>query len=253
VAGQRLLEAKGQLNEEKKKKLSRLGFVWTAGTQQVLKSTYDAQWNLHFEKLRRYQQVYGSCQVSVKINPALQRWTRWQRRLFYEGKLAGERIAKLNEIEFPWDTREGYWMKMYKALTSFRNTHGHTMVPSQASLHQKLAAWVYRQKLDKRQLTPQKVELLNSIGFDWRLNRKQVVSWEEMYRRLLRFKQEYGHTRVPVKWPEDPKLGKWVSRMRREKANLYPERITLLKSIGFDWAYKSYIAQEAKLMGKVYL
>jgi hypothetical protein len=250
VAGQRLLEAKGQLTEEKKKKLSRLGFVWSADAQRALKATYEARWHLHFEKLRRYKQAFGTCQVSLKINPALQRWTKWQRKLFYEGKLSEERIARLQELEFPWNIQEGYWMKMYRALTCFRDKHGHTRVPFQLAQHQKLAAWVYRQKLGKRQLSPQKADLLNRIGFDWELNPKTVVCWEGMYSRLLHFKQQYGHTRVPVKWREDPKLGKWVSRMRQQKENLAPGRLALLKKIEFDWGYKSWVAQKARVARK---
>jgi len=235
VASQRKLEAMGQLAEDKKQWLTQLGFVWNHNTQKQLQNNYNAQWNLNFERLKIYQQVYGSCQVSLKINPVLQRWTRWQRKLFYEGKLSAERLAKLNEIRFPWNIQEGYWMKMYQALTDFKQQFGHTRVPHQWEPNRQLAAWVYRMKLNKPELTPQKVELLNMINFDWQQRRKTVVSWELMYNRLLQFKHEYGHTRVPVKWAKDPKLGKWVSRMRHEKDNLYPERIASLNRIAFDW------------------
>ncbi len=86
------------------------------------------------------------------------------------------------------------------------------------------------------------MELLNIIEFDWSLNQKKVVSWEVMYDRLLKFKQEYGHTGVPVKWLQNPKFGKWVSRMRQGKEIFYPKRISLLEGIEFDWGYQfSYI------------
>ena len=238
VASQRKLEAMNQLAEAKKKKLTQLGFVWSSSTQIQLQSTYDAQWDLNFERLKIYQQVYGTCQVSLKLNPVLQRWTRWQRLLFYEGRLSKERLAKLNEIRFPWNIQEAYWMKMYEALTSFKKQFGHTRVPHQWALNLQLASWVYRLKVMKSELTAQKIELLNMIAFDWNLKIKTVVSWDSMYNRLLSFKQEYGHTRVPVKWPQDPKLGKWVSRMRQEKDKLYPERLALLNSLAFDWGYQ---------------
>jgi len=238
VASQRKLEAINQLEEAKKKKLTQLGFVWSSSTQREMQSAYDAQWDLNFERLKIYQQVYGTCQVSVKLNPVLQRWTRWQRLLFYEGRLSKERLAKLNEICFPWNIQESYWMKMYAALTDFRNQFGHTRVPHQWAPNQQLARWVYRLKVSKSELTAQKVELLNMIAFDWALKVRTVVSWDVMYNRLLKFKLEYGHTRVPVKWPQDPKLGKWVSRMRQEKDKLYPERLTSLNSLAFDWGYQ---------------
>ncbi len=235
VASQRKLEAQGKLEKDKKKKLSKLGFVWSAQTQQQLQTIHESQWKLSFERLKIYHQVYGTCQVSLKINPVLQRWTRWQRKLFYQGKLSEERMAKLNEIRFPWNIQEGYWMKMYEALADFKNQFGHTRVPYQWPQNRQLAAWVYRLKLNKNELTAQKIELLQILGFDWSLSRKTVVSWEDMYQRLRQFKQQYGHTRVPVKWQPDLKLGKWVSRMRQEKEKLLPERARLLNQIDFNW------------------
>lgn len=239
VASQRSLEAKGKLKASKKKKLSQIGFVWSSDTQGQLKSIYDAQWKVQFEKLKAYQQEYGSCQVSLKIDPLLQRWTRWQRILFYKERLSKERIKRLNEIKFPWSIQEGYWMKMYEALVKFRKQFGHTRVPYGWPAMPHLAPWVYRTKISKAELPAQKIRLLDKIGFDWSLNRKVIVPWRDMYARLTTFKKEYGHTRVPVKWGKDSKLGKWVSRMRQEKENLYPERIMLLEAIGFDWGHKT--------------
>lgn len=239
VATQRGLEAKGKLGAAKKKKLSELGFVWYGETRRQLESVYDSLWETSFGKLKAYRQKHGACQVSLKIDPVLQRWTRWQRILFYQGKLSAERIDRLNEIRFPWSVQEGYWMRMYAVLTSFRDQFGHTRVPSQWEPNPQLAAWVYKTKLSRSKLTPQKIELLNGIGFDWTLRRKIVVPWGEMYGRLVAFRQEQGHTRVPVRWHEDPKLGKWVSRMRCEREKLDPKRVSLLEAIGFEWGYRS--------------
>jgi hypothetical protein len=89
--------------------------------------------------------------------------------------------------------------------------------------------------VEKHELSTHKIELLNSLGFEWTIKKKVVVGWSQMYGRLLAFKEGYGHTRVPVKWQKDPKLGKWVSRMRYERNKINLERIILLESIGFDW------------------
>jgi hypothetical protein len=235
VATQRRLEAKGKLGAAKKKKLSELGFVWGGDTQSQLMSVYDAQWEAGFEKLKAYWRAHGTCQVSVKADPVLQRWTRWQRKQFCQGSLSAERIDRLNEIRFPWSVQEGYWMRMYDALLDFRKAFGHTRVPSQWEPNPRLAAWAYRTRRDKQELTSQKVELLDGIGFDWALHHKTVVPWGVMYGRLVAFRQQQGHTRVPVKWKEDPKLGKWAGRMRYQRERLAPERAALLEAIGFDW------------------
>ncbi|ALJ01647.1 helicase associated domain-containing protein [Rufibacter tibetensis] len=238
VGTQRTLEARGKLDLSKKKKLDELGFVWSRDAKSQLNAAYDAQWVANYEKLKDHKRVYGSCQVSLKVDPTLQRWTCWQRRHFYQGKLSQDRISLLNEIFFPWSLQEEYWMKMYNALAAFRDKFAHTEVPSQWEPNQPLAAWVYKVKSSKAELSPQKIELLDKLGFNWTLIRKTVVPWHDMYDRLVRFKQEHGHTRVPANWPEDPKFSKWVCRMRHKRGKLDPGRISLLQAIEFTWNAK---------------
>jgi hypothetical protein len=238
VATQRLLEAKGKLGQSKKNKLNALKFVWSRDTEKQLKAIQNKKWEASFEKLRVYYEKYGTCQVSLQVDPVLQRWTCWQRKAFYEGKLSKDRLDRLNEISFPWSIQEGYWMKMYDALMEFKKRFGHTRVPFQWSENHKLADWVYRMKVNKKNLSIQKVELLNRIDFDWSLSRRNVIPWNEMYRRLLAFRRKQGHTKVPVKWEEDLKLGKWASRMRSEKEKLDPRRVALLEAVGFNWGYR---------------
>jgi hypothetical protein len=235
VALQRKSEVNGTLSASRLKKLNRLNFVWSRETQNRLKSDYDTQWESSFEKLKTYKKLRGTCQVSLKSDPKLQSWTAWQRKMFVMGKVSPERIARLNEISFHWCVNEGYWLKMFDILTSFYKKFGHTSVPSQWVEDPKLAGWTYRVRVEKHELSTHKIELLNSLGFKWTIKKKVVVGWSQMYGRLLAFKEGYGHTRVPVKWQKDPKLGKWVSRMRYERNKINLERIILLESIGFDW------------------
>lgn len=238
VGAQRRLEAKNQLSAIKKKKLSQLGFVWSRDTRQQLKLMYDSHWKANFEKLRAYQQEHGCCRVSLKIDPKLRQWTRWQRILHRQGRLSEARRQALEAIGFPWNLQDGYWQKMYGALTRFYKQYGHTRVPAGWAPNPRLAAWVYLTKKNRAALNACQVGLLNQIGFDWVLHKKTVVSWEDMYQRLVAFRCQQGHTRVPAKWPQDPKLAKWVSRMRYEKEKLPAGRLALLEDIGFDWGYR---------------
>jgi hypothetical protein len=76
--------------------------------------------------------------------------------------------------------------------------------------------------------------------------------WELMVQRLILFKQEYSHTKVPNRWEKDPALGSWVSTQRRQyklaqahleeglshntfSTPLTLERANRLESIGFVW------------------
>ena len=236
VATQRKLEAQGKLAKAKRRQLDLLGFTWCQQVKNQQQLLLEKQWETQYEKLCRYRQTHGSCQVSLKIDPELQRWTRWQRKLFFEGQLKAERREKLEAIHFPWCVQEAYWGKMYEALLAFKQQYGHTRVPYLAKSQNLLAIWVYRQKKNRAQLTAQQMDLLQALDFDWHLPQRNVVPWPDMVNRLLAFKQEFGHTRVPVKWARDPKLGKWVSRMRLEHQKLPAERRAVLDAMGFDWS-----------------
>ncbi|CAB9496720.1 helicase [Seminavis robusta] len=69
--------------------------------------------------------------------------------------------------------------------------------------------------------------------------------WEDMHTRLLRYKQLHGDCQVPNRYPDDPKLGAWVSTQRRhyrvsqrdnvESTSLTNERIQRLEDAGFEW------------------
>ncbi len=65
--------------------------------------------------------------------------------------------------------------------------------------------------------------------------------WNESYRKLLEYKNTYGHTRVPYdiknRGGEHKTLAHWVRQQRDYKKNkfLSKERQDLLNNIGFDW------------------
>jgi hypothetical protein len=62
------------------------------------------------------------------------------------------------------------------------------------------------------------------------------VSWDEMFGRLLLFRDTHGHCRVPLAY-KDKKLGKWVQHQRSfaNKGTLLPFRKRRLDNIGFNW------------------
>mmetsp|Transcript_9589 Transcript_9589/g.20754 ORF Transcript_9589/g.20754 Transcript_9589/m.20754 type:complete len:755 (+) Transcript_9589:295-2559(+) len=74
-----------------------------------------------------------------------------------------------------------------------------------------------------------------------------VDRWNSMFERLKEYKKTYGNTNVPKKYNDGgtPALGNWVSKQRfealvyqntnGEEAQITPERISKLESIGFVW------------------
>lgn len=73
---------------------------------------------------------------------------------------------------------------------------------------------------------------------------EQQAKWEEMFLRLVLFKESHGHTRVPETY-EDSKLVNWVGNQRKAMSRQQrglpfsrfdKRRIAMLDSIGFEWA-----------------
>jgi hypothetical protein len=69
------------------------------------------------------------------------------------------------------------------------------------------------------------------------LHSKHFRSWMEMYRRLVAYEEIHGDTRVPARYKEDPKLGRWVST-RRHRSKDKEDCIDLLNEIMFEWVVR---------------
>jgi len=130
---------------------------------------------------------------------------------------------------------------MFQLLLAYKKQHGgSTNVPQNLPANhedKKLAYWIQRQRQQyfKGKLIPERIDLLQSIGFEWRLGRQ--TSWVEMYNRLVEYQQKYHTTRVPWRFQDDPRLGKWVTTQRQKywKAKLSQDRVDKLEAIGFEW------------------
>ena len=59
-----------------------------------------------------------------------------------------------------------------------------------------------------------------------------------MLKRLQQYQKEHnGSCNVPTRYPQDPRLGQWVSKQRYnyKKGSLAKERCDQLEAIGFEW------------------
>jgi len=62
-------------------------------------------------------------------------------------------------------------------------------------------------------------------------------SWDVNFGKLVKFREEHGHCRVPQTYRLDPKLAKWVQHQRAFYINgkLSSARFIKLETCGFDW------------------
>ena len=97
-------------------------------------------------------------------------------------------------------------------------------------------------------LARDRIEKLNSIGFQWRVA-APVTGWDNRYNQLLDYaKTHNGDVNVPQYYPADKAFGRWVMKQRSEyslrlrglKSQLTDERVEKLNAIGFSWVAPNF-------------
>jgi hypothetical protein len=76
-----------------------------------------------------------------------------------------------------------------------------------------------------------------------KVHSKHDEKWNDMFSKLVEFKQQFKTTLVPQCYDQEPRLGRWVHYQRVEywlyqskgKAKISPDRIARLDTIGFEW------------------
>lgn len=229
VSTQRL-NKKSPLTEDRKKRLNDIGFSW---------DPFGDQWEQGFSSLRSLKEREGNLRVGRKFTEngfPLGVWIDKQRQS--KSQLSAERLSRLNFIGFPWDPHAEVWEKSFDALVQFKNREGHLLVPT-AHIEKdiKLGTWVDTQRQNISELSKERLQRLNEVGFIWNAVNER---WEQAFKLLQVFKEREGHCKVPKDHIEGlHKLGSWVSNQRTKKLELSSERKTRLNELGFVWSVLS--------------
>jgi len=220
-----------------------------------------AYWNQMFFDLMLYR--IGNGNVNVKSTDTrhanLYKWIVQLRKDYKtrerdpsESSLTEEQIRVLESVRFAFTTRgEEHWQKNYEKLKEYKADHKHVLVPRQCEIPG-LGDWVTSQRQQYQEytkgrptpLTKQRKELLDEIGFQFRIRNRP--EWSSKYEELLTYKESNGDTRVPQHYKENKALGKWVAKQREQyklhkkgkHSFLTPDRLEKLNIIGFVWSVR---------------
>jgi hypothetical protein len=109
-------------------------------------------------------------------DPVLRRWVNAQRQKYRREKISMERVQLLEKVEgFVWDVKEARWFEMFSRLSLFAEQHhGSCIVPQNYAADPQLACWVANQRQRKHQLTAERIQVLDSLGFVWDV---QEIKW----------------------------------------------------------------------------
>lgn len=232
VQRQKRQREKGELSNDRRKKLERIGIHWSH-------EYFREKWEANFQKLKEFQKRHGHIRVS-KSDLQLFEWIQTQREFKAENRLSKEREDRLNKIGFIWKgetekKKMAAWESMYKKFSALKQKYGANYALILKREYPALDKWVSRQIHNKEKLSKVKTEKLDAIGFPWKRGKEyRNTLWEEMYQQLVAYKKRYGHCDVPQKYPENQHLASWVNGQRSKK--LSADKRDKLNKLGFSWA-----------------
>jgi len=220
-----------------------------------------SRWNQMFFELMLYRIANGNVNIKStdREHEELYAWIVQLRKDYKtrerdpsESPLTDDQISVLESVRFAFTTRgEEHWQKSYERLKEYKADHGHVLVPRQCEIPG-LGDWVTSQRQQYQEyrkgrptpLTKQRKELLDEIGFQFRIRNRP--EWGSKYDELLEYKEKHNDTRVPQHFKENKALGKWVAKQREQyklhkkgkHSFLTPDRLEKLNTIGFVWSVR---------------
>jgi hypothetical protein len=138
------------------------------------------KWSAMLEELVAYRKRFGTTDVSSRnaTYARLGRWIAAQRHKRRRGSLARDRIRRLNAAGMLWSPGDEIWQGMFRQLKEFAKREGHCNIPEHYAPNQKLASWAHNQRYRKRkgELSRDRRQTLESIGFQWSIYRERKSS-----------------------------------------------------------------------------
>ena len=222
------------ISPKRRQRLNDLGFNW---------NPYDEIWEHSFKKLVDFKELKGNCEVPLRFSLngfALGQWVRDQRKL--EDIMPADRKQKLEEVGFVWDVLSEAWEKGFYQLLKFKEREGHCNVVRSYKIDgYNLGSWVTNQRarLKIGKLSLERKKRLEQIGLQFSFVSQNKEAWENVFSRLVKFKEREGHCNVPATYKIDGyNLGSWVKNQRQTKGRMPIERKKQLNDLGFIWELK---------------
>ena len=188
--------------------------------------------------MKRYKERFDHCDVPQgwSEDPQLGSWVARQRNKHDAGRLSSEHKDRLDALGFDWNPINSVWEKNFAELQRFKDEYGDCNVPQKWKTNPQLAEWVVTQRGRRKKGTLSSTHRarLDVLEFDWH---PRNSAWEKMFAELQRYKERFRDCNVPEGWPENPRLGRWVSfhRELRNAGKVLPVRKARLDELGFDW------------------
>ena len=204
------------------------------------------RWHDRLVQLERFKENHGHVQVRDDDEfPGLNLWIQAQRTEYRRWKhdmpssMNKRRFVLLDRLGLDWDPLASMWDARIEQLKEYRKEHGHVRV-SKTQVFE-LATWliyvrsqyrIYQDSPWESALTGDRITELEGLVMDWEPLESR---WQQQFQALVEFKEENGHTIVPVDYSENPSLSLWVQKQRHDyKAGaMSKENQAQMRGIGF--------------------
>jgi len=197
----------------------------------VEKNPCEAAWMRQYEKLVEFHRAHGHFRIPKRGHQALAIWTTSQRR--HRRNLSSEQQRLLDAIGFPWDPQADELEERFRQVEAFKQKYGHCFVSTRGVNDEfpGLGRWMEGLRAQRSKLLPGMAERLNAAGFVWDI---EAARWEQRFQELAAFHRQFGHCRVPSKWPQNPSIRAWAAHQRRKYHRLSAEQQRRLTELGFS-------------------
>jgi hypothetical protein len=152
---------------------NRFGSFHNAIREAGLDTFDEALWKKRFLALKEFMKV--NKRIPSKSDEGytfLFSWCTRQRNIKEQGKMHPERIRLLDNLGFPWNIHNEKWETNFTKLKKYKTIFGHCNVAYtiKNKKYYELGYWVYLQRrhYHANELTTERLEKLNKLGFDWK-------------------------------------------------------------------------------------
>lgn len=232
-----------------------------------------AQYLARIEALSNFFKENGHIRVPQNLKPeglgSIHSWLGDQKKRRAAGNLSVEEIENLDRFGFVWENeneliKKQSWEKFIRSLQRFKESTGTLNVPSEYrdESNYGLGTMVarYRTMYKKQQLSVEKTNQLNAMGFKWEIprpkkfsaskvelprestqmiTRRNETQWNKFISALKRYKEENGNLMVPALFRDSSNfmLGQTAVDYRSayRRGELNQDKIVILNELGFPW------------------
>jgi len=224
---QRTNYKRGMLLKRRIELLDEISFLW---------SPHESKWQLRYHQAVSFFECNGHLNVA-RTYPLLGPWVREQRSQYSKGNISQERIELLERIGMIWNLIDSHWWEGFNLLKEFVDKNGHADAP--VTKVNRLGVWVQvqRREYKKGNLTQDKIDALEQLGFTWSIRDSPDENFAKKYGEVMKYAQNSPDLlRIRT---EDKSLYTWINNQRSlYKKNKMPQnRIEMLESVpGWKWS-----------------